>query len=449
MLLVWPAKGRSEKRGIALAWVASHFETGRVYRETEVNAILKAVHSFNDHAFLRRELVDRKHLTRNPDGSEYRKVEIDHNSLIAHSVSEPIAVYIHTPFCPSKCGYCDFNSYAMQGEIVGRTVQAICDEIDRSPIRGIPAKTIFFGGGTPTFLSEEQLLRIFSKVIEVHPPIRGAEITSEANPGTVDADKFSAMRRAGFNRISMGAQSFLDEDLVRLDRIHKAGDIERAVNAAREAGFDNLNIDLMFALPGQSISAWRRNLKRAFGLETEHLSLYCLTIEPNTAFYKKNLRGELDLPNDEAQVEMYDMCCDEAAAKGFAQYEISNFAKPGRECQHNLCYWFGEAYAGYGPGAVGFLDGLRYTNLKHPEGYCDAIGQGKPIPFESETISQATHRTERIMLGLRLNHGVDMDFELHKVRSLESRGWVVRDGSRVKLTREGRHFCSEVALELM
>ncbi|MBC8063474.1 MAG: radical SAM family heme chaperone HemW, partial [Chlorobia bacterium] len=237
---------------------------------------------------------------------------------MAHSASEPIAVYIHTPFCPSKCGYCDFNSYAMQGEIVERTVQAICNEIDRSAVGGIPAKTIFFGGGTPTYLSEEQLLRIFLKVIEVHPPIDGAEITSEANPGTVDAAKFSAMRKAGFNRISMGAQSFLDEDLIRLDRIHKAGDIERAVGAAREAGFDNLNIDLMFALPGQSLLAWKRNLKRAFSLATEHLSLYCLTIEPNTAFYKKNLRGELDLPDDEAQVEMYDMCCDQAAANGFS-----------------------------------------------------------------------------------------------------------------------------------
>jgi oxygen-independent coproporphyrinogen-3 oxidase len=363
---------------------------------------------------------------------------------------DPIAVYIHTPFCPSKCGYCDFNSYAMQGEIVERTVAAICSEIERSPWRGIPAKSIFFGGGTPTFLAEGQLLRIFSKVLEAHPPVDGAEITSEANPGTVDAAKFRAMRHAGFNRISMGAQSFLDDDLVRLDRIHKAGDIERALSAAREAGFDNVNIDLMFALPRQSFRAWQDNLDRAFRLETEHLSLYCLTIEPNTAFYKKQLRGELDLPDDEAQVAMYDLCCDRAEAAGFRQYEISNFAKPGRECRHNLCYWHGEPYAGYGPGAVGFMGDVRYTNLKHPDRYCAAVESEEKIAFEEETIDAKTHETERIMLGLRLNVGISRDgLDSNKVEKLSARGWLNASNGTVRLTREGRHFCSEVALELM
>lgn len=357
---------------------------------------------------------------------------------------------MHIPFCPSKCGYCDFNSYAMQGEITDRTVQAICDEITRSPWKGTPAKTIFFGGGTPTYLAEEQLIRVFQAVLDTHPPIPGAEITSEANPGTVDSAKFSAMRQAGFNRISLGAQSFLDEDLVRLDRIHKAGDIERAVGAAREAGFDNVNIDLMFALPGQSMVAWKRNLDRAFGLETDHLSLYCLTIEPNTAFYKKNLRGELDLPNDEAQVEMYDLCCERAAEKGFQQYEISNFAKPGRECRHNLCYWYGEPYAGYGPGAVGFIDGSRYTNLKHPERYCSAVEAGEPLAFESEAIDADIHRTERIMLGIRLNQGISAsDLPANKVQKLVSLGWIEQSNGHIALTKAGRHFCSEVALELL
>ncbi len=338
----------------------------------------------------------------------------------------------------------------MRGEIVERTVGAICAEIGRSPWRGVPAKTIFFGGGTPTFLAEEQLIRIFEKVVEAHPPIVGAEITSEANPGTVDAGKFRAMRTAGFNRISLGAQSFLDSDLIRLDRIHQAGDIERAVGAAREAGFDNVNIDLMFALPGQTMAAWRRNLDRAFALETDHLSLYCLTIEPNTAFYKRQLRGELDLPDDEAQVAMYDLCCERAHQKGFEQYEISNFAKPGRECRHNLCYWHGDPYAAYGPGAVGFMDGVRFTNLKHPERYCDAVETGQPIAFESEAIDDATHRTEKIMLGLRLNQGVSSEgISESGMHKLLDRGWIERTNGTIRLTREGRHFCSEVALELM
>lgn len=362
----------------------------------------------------------------------------------------PVAVYVHIPFCPSKCGYCDFNSYAMQGEIVGRTVDAICADIDRSPWRGRPAKTIFFGGGTPTYLDEAQLLRIFAKVLEVHPPTEDAEITSEANPGTVDSAKFRAMKGAGFNRISLGAQSFLDSDLIALDRIHKAGDIERAVGAAREAGFDNVNIDLMFALPDQSLFAWRKNLDRAFGLETDHLSLYCLTIEPNTAFYKKNLRGELHLPDDEAQVTMYEECCDRAAQKGFTQYEISNFAKPGRECRHNLCYWWGEEYAAYGPGAVGRVERTRYTNLKHPERYATAVEQSTPLPFENEVLDDATLRMERIMLGLRLNDGLTAeDIEAKKIERMIEREWLVRDEQRIKLTPQGRHFCSEVALELI
>ena len=335
-----------------------------------------------------------------------------------------------------------------------RTVAATVAEIQRSPLRGTPAKTIFFGGGTPTYLSSSQLIRILDTVIEVHPPIEGCEITSEANPGTVDAEKFGAMFSAGFNRISLGAQSFLDEDLIRLDRIHKASEIERAVGAARVAGFRSLNLDLMFALPSQSRMAWTKNLEKALSLEPDHLSLYCLTIEQNTAFYKKNLRGELDLPEDEIQREMYDECVQRTAEIGLFQYESSNFARPGYECRHNLCYWYGEDYAGYGPGAVGCvtIDGVstRYTNLKHPDGYCKAVEAGTTIPFESEVLSPGIRNTERIMLGLRLNEGVPIAIvDARKIPGLIGRGWVTADEQRLRLTSEGRHFCSEVALELI
>ena len=364
--------------------------------------------------------------------------------------SSPLAVYVHVPFCPSKCGYCDFNSYAMQGDIVQRTVDAMVAEIERSPWRGRPAKTIFFGGGTPTYLAEDQLLSIFSAVLEAHPPLPGAEVTSEANPGTVDAAKFAAMRKAGFNRISLGAQSFVDSDLLTLERVHKAGDIERAVWAARDAGITNLNLDLMFALPGQNFRAWERNLDRALALEPEHLSLYCLTIEPNTAFYKRHLRGQLELPDDEQQVAMYESCVARTAAAGFGQYEISNFAKPGRECAHNLCYWHGEEYAGYGPGAVGMVDQVRYTNLKHPTHFCDTVEAGRSLPFESEVLDAGLQRTERIMLGLRLNEGLSTEgLGARSLETLRSRGWIEDFDDRIRLTPAGRHFCSEVALELI
>jgi oxygen-independent coproporphyrinogen III oxidase len=241
------------------------------------------------------------------------------------------------------------------------------------------------------------------------------------------------------------------------------GEIERAVAAAREAGFGNVNLDLMFALPGQSYRGWQHNLERAIALNPEHLSLYCLTIEPNTAFYKQHLHGQLDLPDDDHQVNMYDEALAWTRAAGYEQYEISNFAKPGRECRHNLCYWYGEDYAGYGPGAVGCYSGVRYTNLKHPERYCAAVEAGDKIAFESEALDEQTQRTERIMLGLRLNQGIELEglgIPAAKLDSLQRRGWIELGSSypqskiqnpksKIRLTAEGRHFCSEVALELI
>ncbi len=364
---------------------------------------------------------------------------------------EPVAVYVHIPFCPSKCGYCDFNSYAMDGEIVERTTRATVQEISRSPTAGRRAKTIFFGGGTPTFLSERQLISILEAVVSVHPPTEGCEITSEANPGTVDTAKFRAMVGSGFNRLSLGAQSFLDSDLIALGRIHRSDAIGRAVVAARDAGFVNLNLDLMFALPGQSLRGWRANLDRALALAPEHLSLYCLTLEPNTDFYKRHLHGLLGLPDDDCQVSMYEECLDRLSTYGYEQYEISNFAQPGRECRHNLCYWHGEEYAGYGPGAVGCIDRVRSTNLKHPRAYSEAVEAGLATSYESETLTPELIRMERIMLGLRLNEGLPFTPDLPEgpLARVEQRGWVRRESDRIRLTDAGRHFCSEVALELV
>lgn len=394
------------------------------------------------------------------------------STLSQSSVPRPIAVYVHIPFCPSKCGYCDFNSYAMSGEIMERTTAAITAEIERSPWRGAPAKTIFFGGGTPTFIPPGQLVRILEAVVRAHPPIAGAEITSEANPGTVDMAKFRTMREAGFNRISLGAQSFKDDDLMRLGRVHRSGEIEKALGAARDAGFENVNLDLMFALPGQSSRAWVENLRRVLELRPEHLSLYCLTIEPNTPFYKQHLHGQLELPDDEVQVAMYEDAVARAESAGYHQYEISNFAQVGFECRHNLCYWRGEDYAGYGPGAVGCMcaiapdilrdegplppqngfDRRRYTNLKHPERYCAAIEASEEVAFEFESLNDDTARMEQIMLGIRLNEGLcleGLEIEAKAMDRVVRRGWVRTSGGRAKLTPQGRHFCSEVALELI
>ena len=371
--------------------------------------------------------------------------------------SDPVAVYVHIPFCSTKCGYCDFNSYAgSSGAEVERTVAAIVAEIERSPWRGRPASTIFFGGGTPTFLGEGQLLAIFETVLRSHPPLPDCEITSEANPGTVDASKFGSMRRAGFNRVSLGAQSFLDTDLIALGRIHRVGEIERAVGAARGAGFENLNLDLMFALPDQSLHAWNRNLDRALGLNPEHLSLYCLTLEPNTPFYKRHLAGDLVVPDEDAQVEMYDACLERMAEAGFEQYEISNFAKPGRACRHNLAYWTGLEYAGYGPGAVGCVESegvrRRYTNLKLPTRYAGAVEAGDDAWYEEELLGPAELRMEAIMLGLRLNEGVcvgTVGLDPSGLERVLGAGWGEEADGRLRLTPAGRHFCSEVAMALV
>lgn len=370
--------------------------------------------------------------------------------------TEPISVYLHTPFCPSKCGYCDFNSFAMTGDIMAETTTATIEEIRRSPWRGIPAKTIFVGGGTPTHLPTEQLLALLQALVEAHPPVEGCEITSEANPGTVDALKFRDMRKGGFNRVSMGAQSFHAGDLMRLGRIHQADETAGAVLAAREAGFDRLNLDLMFALPGQSSKAWEWNIRTALGLKPDHLSLYCLTIEPNTRFHRHHARGMLDLPDDEAQTRMYELAVDLTSGGGLTQYEISNFAKPGQECQHNLAYWRSEDYASYGPGAVGCMTHdqgrVRYVNFKHPRGYCDRVAESGPLWCEADWLTPEAERTERIMMGLRLNEGLEISglgLSEWALAELEKRGWASQSSGRLFLTREGRHFCSEAALLLM
>lgn len=367
----------------------------------------------------------------------------------------PVAVYVHIPFCPSKCGYCDFNSYALSGDIMARTTAATIQEIRQSPHLGRPAKTIFFGGGTPTFLPDGQLTQILEAVIEGHPPVPDCEITSEANPGTIDFPKFKSMRSAGFNRLSLGAQSFKTHDLIQLGRVHSPDHVARAVGMAREAGFDNLNLDLMFALPGQTLKAWRQNLDTALALRPDHLSLYCLTIEPNTRFYRYQIRGLLHLPDEERQLAMYDLAVESCRQAGLIQYEISNFSLPSKECRHNIEYWHSEEYLGYGPGAVGCIKTdsgkFRYTNIKHPERYSLAVEQSDSLPCESETLSAEEENFERIMLGLRLNSGLCLDGLMidksgHS-RALE-RGWLQEREDILKLTPEGRHFCSEVAVLL-
>lgn len=380
-----------------------------------------------------------------------------------------IAVYVHIPFCPSKCGYCDFNSYGvsqngkpgLEPNLVPRTVEATVQDIRRNGASLFaPAKTIFFGGGTPTSLEASQIRQILGTVFEIHPPVQKAEITSEANPGTADAEKFESMREAGFNRISLGAQSFSSTELRQLGRIHGPDQIANAVSIARNAGFENLNLDLMFGLPHQTLGGWRDNLLKAIDLGPDHLSLYCLTIEPRTAFKRMYDSGKLHLPSDTVQTEMYDLAREIAAENGYHQYEISNFAKPNRACQHNLEYWRGAPYAGYGPGAVGCLPGnaepwVRTTRLLHPRRYCEAIENHENPNADEEHLASETVQTERIMLGLRLNEGLNVSIfsgdpaKSKGVQIIIERGWGEVHEDHLSLTRLGQDFCSDATLLLI
>lgn len=371
-----------------------------------------------------------------------------------------VAIYVHTPFCPTKCGYCDFNSYAMEGQIIPQTVEAICKEIDRSPYAGRPAKTIFFGGGTPTIIPAPDLERILDAVRNAHPPIEDCEVSIESNPGTADSANYPALRQSGFNRISVGAQSFSAFDLKRLGRVHSPEQVPRAIDTARRAGFENINIDLMFGLPHQTIEGWEQNLKIATSLNPEHLSLYALTIEPNTRFYKLFHKGVMHLPTDELFVEMLDMAIHTAAAHGYQRYEISNFAKPGFECRHNLEYWRAEEYVGYGPGAVGCVfnesagERVRYTNIKHPTTYCEAFlkSQESTKWCESEVVNADTLRTEKIMLGLRLKDGIQtsgLNLSEQEIDKLLDRNWAIKENGSIRLTEQGMQFHNDAVLALV
>ena len=371
----------------------------------------------------------------------------------------PLAIYIHIPFCARHCAYCDFNVTVerQKSPLVQATVEAICADIARAAqeqetgvaLSARPIHTIFFGGGTPTFLSGVQLAQILQRVRDHFTVLPNAEISSEANPGSSDAEKFALMRSAGFNRLSIGVQSFNDRLLVALDRTHTAGEAERAFAAARAAGFVNLNLDLMFALPGQTITLWEETLQRALALGTEHLSLYALTLEPGTRFERLHAGGKLDLPGEDAELEMYERSIRILTDAGYDHYEVSNFARPGCRSQHNQVYWRNEDYLGVGPGAVSYLGGRRWKRERLPARYNRKVAEGMDLSVESECMDSDTALGETMMLGLRLRDGLPLErvrqrFHLDplthfapQIARLVARGLLIIEGDTLRLTHRG------------
>ncbi len=325
---------------------------------------------------------------------------------------KPRALYIHIPFCTNKCYYCDFNSYVADGQPIDAYLDALEREMERTAAHYAPDSidTVYVGGGTPSVLSPRQLRRLFAAVRRHFPVAADAEFTMEANPGTTGPDKLEAMREGGVNRISFGAQTFDNRLLKAIGRIHEAVDIARSIREACAAGFRNLSIDLMFGLPGQRLEDWQDTLSRALELDLPHYSAYSLKIEENTLFHRLYERGELVLPEEDEEIEMYELLLERMAKAGRIQYEISNFALPGAESRHNAVYWKNEPYFGLGAGAHGYVFGERHMNVKGVLPYVELARSGFP---RAETHRVTTREAEEdfMMVGLRMLRGVrDADF---------------------------------------
>jgi len=382
-----------------------------------------------------------------------------------------VGLYIHIPFCARKCPYCDFNSYAGLDALQAPYVEALIAEMTwLAQRREWQANTVFIGGGTPTILPLSLLTGVLDAA-GVHFCVSpDAEITVEANPGTVDAAYLAALRVAGVNRLSLGVQSFHDDELRLLGRIHTVAEVVTAFRAARRAGFHNVSLDLIFGLPRQSPDRWRATLTQALALEPEHLSLYSLTVEDGTLLADWIARGDLPPPDDDLAADMYELAEEMLEAAGYLHYEISNWAKGGASgsqgathnlpsvCRHNLAYWRNEAYLGLGAGAHSSWRERRWCNLPWPQDYVARMAEGdvgeapweSPVAIKVEAINERLAMGETMMLGLRLlKEGVPLarfaarfgrsllDVYADELTSLQAEGLVERLSDRVRLARRG------------
>jgi putative oxygen-independent coproporphyrinogen III oxidase len=372
----------------------------------------------------------------------------------------PLSLYVHVPWCVRKCPYCDFNSHERRGELpFARYVDALLADLDHDLplVWGRTVNSVFFGGGTPSLMPAEHIERFLQGASSRLRFAPGCEITMEANPGTAEHGRFEGYRAAGVNRLSFGIQSFDDGCLQRLGRIHDSGEAERAVKLAQDAGFDNLNLDLMYALPGQTLAMAERDLERAFGLRPAHISHYQLTLEPNTVFAARPPAG---IPDDDASWDMQERCQALLAGAGFAQYEVSAYAQPGRRCLHNLNYWRYGDYLGIGAGAHGKLTLgheqtiLRRWKLKHPARYLAAAGSADVIGGD-ERIGPERRPFEFMLNALRLVDGFGLDdfaastglppeTVAAPLALARARGWLEVEGPWVRPTELGRRFTNDV-----
>ncbi|MDO4357669.1 MAG: radical SAM family heme chaperone HemW [Clostridia bacterium] len=368
------------------------------------------------------------------------------------------AVYVHIPFCAKKCAYCDFASFpGVSASGRDAYVRALIAEIEAFGAQERRrADSVFFGGGTPTLLSAGQLAEILSAIRRAFDVAADAEITVEANPGTVDAEKLRLLRSAGVNRLSFGAQSADDGLLRTLGRIHRWRDVEAAVRLARDVGFDDVSVDLMYALPGQALEQWRDTLRRAAALPISHISCYSLILEAGTPLFQAVTAGELALPDEDAALEMHRITLPELRAFGFERYEISNYAKAGHASRHNRVYWQRGDYAGFGCAAHSMVDGVRYSNPDSLEAYM--AGERR---LEPQALTARDALEETLMLTTRMAEGIDLAaFERafgvplakrcpRTLAMLARNGAATLDGGRFRLTERGFEVHSYIVEELV
>lgn len=384
-----------------------------------------------------------------------------------------VGLYVHVPFCRVKCYYCDFVSYAgRREEDIRAYLSALRQEgwlyQQRYTQKGeddgngaIFAQSLYIGGGTPTCLTSGQLSVLFGHLEALFHLPQGIEITVEANPGTIEREKLKCLKEVGCNRLSLGVQSFSPRELQVLGRIHRDREIYESYETARKTGFTNINLDLMYGLPGQSLADWRKNLRQAVALRPEHLSLYQLNIERETPFARLVDKGLLEEFEQDTAYAMYREAIAYLEENGYRHYEISNFALPGRESLHNQIYWRNEEYLGLGAGAAGFLTGIRYRNTPDINAYIERLARGELPLVEEEVINEELSMAETMFLGLRLREGVNKEHFREKygvgleekygqvLVKLLDRGLLEETPTHIALSRKGLYVANLVMQEFL
>jgi oxygen-independent coproporphyrinogen-3 oxidase len=368
-----------------------------------------------------------------------------------------LGIYVHIPFCKSKCDYCDFYSLAGREEDMAKYQKALLAQIKAlAPLaKGRPVDTIYFGGGTPSYYGDKRLRELLSALQHHFSVGKQAEITVECNPDSVDPKSIARLRRAGVNRISLGMQSGNPQELRCIHRIHTPRQAAQAVADIRQARIENLSLDLIYGLPGQTMASWKDTLAQAMELAPDHLSCYGLKVEPGTPLAQRVALGQV-LPDEDAQADLYLTTVEILQKGGYRQYEISNFAKPGKESRHNLKYWMGREYLGFGPGAHSYFGGRRYAYPRD----LDTFLSGKAAPVQETTVSPAEQAREYLLLRLRTTRGIEeweyrrefgLNFEpiSRRLEFFETHHWAEQSGHRWHLTPEGFLLSNTLILDLL